>query len=368
MTIFNPIQLPPDQTIRVYDSLRQQTYMSKADYPINRNAGLDPGNDAELCRILSHYLPIPASGNAVVMDPLGTFHRVYRINTKAGKFIVKLNAFPDQFADLSFVSDLWIQALLAQHRLPHLDIMAVDVTREFVGTEIQIQREITGITAYEMYSRKNLSVSVVQELGKRIAKIHTISCSGFGPLSIASLTNYTEARGLHRTWFDYLETKLDDHVEYCIRQGILKSTSLQVWQKLLKTIKRKVNVNRGSLLHGDIANHNILVHNDSVRVLIDWEDAILGDPVYDVAYWGTASFGHEDWVAGFLKGYYPAGTVPKGRELSYWFYYARISLAKAVIRSKEGKDMQFTKERLKHGLSVLDTLLYNSRVLSACVN
>ena len=85
---------------------------------------------------------------------------------------------------------------------------------------------------------------------------------------------------------------------------------------------------RPTLVHGDFRNGNLIVGEDGIRAVLDWELSCLGDPVRDLGWLCTNSwrFGEIDKpVGGFgtredlLAGYASAGgrrVTPD--ELSYW--------------------------------------------------
>lgn len=93
------------------------------------------------------------------------------------------------------------------------------------------------------------------------------------------------------------------------------------------------------LLHGDLGNHNFIsADGKSISALIDWEDCLIGDPVFDIAYWAT--FFKDNMLDDFLIGYAkinpaisPVGeTAPKPWRRLGWLYYLRIALSKTVHR------------------------------------
>ena len=85
------------------------------------------------------------------------------------------------------------------------------------------------------------------------------------------------------------------------------------------------------LLHGDLGNHNIFVQNNAVTALIDWEDALIGDPAFDVAMWLT--FHPPRRHAAFLQGYGLAAQED-GFRLRCALSFLRIALSKTVHRHR----------------------------------
>jgi len=91
---------------------------------------------------------------------------------------------------------------------------------------------------------------------------------------------------------------------------------------------------RRTLVHGDFRNGNLLVDDDGLVAVLDWELAHLGDPLQDLGYL-TANvwrFGSPRPVGGFgeyselFAGYTAAGgELPTMREIHYWQVHAALS-------------------------------------------
>ena len=85
------------------------------------------------------------------------------------------------------------------------------------------------------------------------------------------------------------------------------------------------------LLHGDPGTHNICVDPQRRRVtlLLDWEDALVGDPLFDVAM--VSSFQPARRMASFLSGY-GLETPSREEQVLIALYFLRIALSKTVHR------------------------------------
>jgi aminoglycoside phosphotransferase (APT) family kinase protein len=82
------------------------------------------------------------------------------------------------------------------------------------------------------------------------------------------------------------------------------------------------------LVHGDFRNGNLMIGEDGVRAVLDWEIAHVGDPMEDLGWICTASwrFGQMDKpVGGFGEredlwaGYEAAGGAPVSRDHALWW-------------------------------------------------
>jgi aminoglycoside phosphotransferase (APT) family kinase protein len=91
---------------------------------------------------------------------------------------------------------------------------------------------------------------------------------------------------------------------------------------------------RRTLVHGDFRNGNLLVDEDGLVAVLDWELAHLGDPLQDLGYlcanvWRFGSplpvggFGdYADLFAGYAS---VTGETPHMRDIHYWQVHAALS-------------------------------------------
>lgn len=186
-------------------------------------------------------------------------------------------------------------------------------------------------------------------LGKVLAQIHAIPVFGFGFIIPAK----EGLAGVHSTWTDYLFTRLDEHLDYL--EGfdlITEDQSAQIAAARIQFIDKRVDV-KSSLLHGDLGAQNIFVDEAGyVTSIIDWEDSLGGDPVFDIAFWAT--FNKEEDHKYLIQSYYSYAPKPKDFEFRFWTYYLRIAVSKLVLLHKYGySDLERGKTRIATALGKL---------------
>ena len=52
----------------------------------------------------------------------------------------------------------------------------------------------------------------------------------------------------------------------------------------VRRLQAVANIPLGGLVHGAYRTGNLLIHEDRISAVLDWELQVLGDPMYDVAY------------------------------------------------------------------------------------
>jgi aminoglycoside phosphotransferase (APT) family kinase protein len=137
-----------------------------------------------------------------------------------------------------------------------------------------------------------------------------------------------------QTWREYVLLNLDEHVEACRAAGAISREEVA---RITEAFDRAAHILEDApsrLLHGDLGAHNVLSDGERLTALIDWEDALCGDPIFDIAYWGT--FVRDEMREPFLEGYRAARALPADFERRYWLYYLRVALSKTVHRQRFG--------------------------------
>lgn len=279
----------------------------------------------------------------------GTFSQAYAVRAGGSRYLLRVSLLKDH------PSGYTEEAALLTH--PDLDavrkflprILDTDVTRNTVPYEYQVQKMMEGDSLYDLALRNDVS-DMIGNFGKLVAGIHTVrGRGGYGAVSAAN----GSLRGRYGTWRDTVLEDLNSQLELLVSKGLFgKRRAIAISRAVSGQPLEDV---APVLLHGDLAHHNVIIHGKTVRGLVDWEDALLGDPLYDIAYYHTGCFGRERWMDAFLMGYRNvAGKDAVMMSNSYWTYYTVIAVAKAVSRilypgEDEGK-LPDIRERIGFGL------------------
>jgi aminoglycoside phosphotransferase (APT) family kinase protein len=172
-------------------------------------------------------------------------------------------------------------------------------------------------------------------LGRAVRRLHDVAMAGFGLLDPGPPDRAGPPRGACDSWPEFLFKNLEANVAACRHDGALTAAEAADALACCRDAEVTLGSQPGALLHGDLANRNVLVADGALSAVLDWEDALAGDPIFDVACWGTFVGNHER-RAEFLAGYADAPALPEDAEFRYWLYYLRIMLAKTVHRRRFG--------------------------------
>lgn len=193
-------------------------------------------------------------------------------------------------------------------------------------------------------------------IGRALSAVHAVPGTGAGLLALGR-HGAAAPHGVHDDWAAYLRVNLDAHVERCRVAGLVDAALAARITAAFAGLEADVAGRPMRLLHGDPGNHNIAVDPATGRVvaLLDWEDALVGDPLYDAALW--ASFHPPRRYDAMLAAYAHAPVSAAERRL-FALYFLRIALAKTVHRIRFGvadrPGYAPAHERIARGIAMLE--------------
>jgi aminoglycoside phosphotransferase (APT) family kinase protein len=344
------VDLPPASTGQrsasdphaLYRMARSAMFYPKADIgmPDERLRGLRRAA-ADKAKLYSPYVRQVCadhfSGAPRIVTPVlqwGTFHLIFAVTDPAGREWIMRIA-DGEAPDFALYLDAWAGENLGPHGVPVPRVAVVDLTRsrapfEFAIVQRAVGEGLSGVPAGERFR------AVLRSLGRTVRRLHAVPVDGFGLVVPAEQPAVVIGRGAHACWADYLMCRLDAHLEHCLAIGAISGSDMDAMSSLLPQLLGQLKQTPGRLLHGDLGSHNVFVHNSEVTGLIDWEDCVAGDPVYDLAFWGT--FHPHACLQHFLDGYFNGERHFQDFEIRYWLYYVRVALAKTVLRHRFGYD------------------------------
>lgn len=256
--------------------------------------------------------------------------------------------------------------------VPVPQLFAVDTTLIRYPIRYQILEHIDHPSLREHDQSGQLNRSVVSEqLGGHLARLHGITGDRFGFLN----TDHLRAGGgglvgLDVAHADYFHKCLPDHLGYLRDVEFLSSPTVGLIEKLFDRHSALLKINRGALLHKDLAFWNVLGTSQHVAAIVDWDDAVLGDPADDLAI--VRCFYDDDVFEPLLMGYRQVRALPEDFDVRLWLYVLRNMLWKAkirhfmgyfdmdgsfFIRSRENQDSleAFTHKRIQKAMDVLSS-------------
>lgn len=292
----------------------------------------------------------------------GTFHLVHIVRGGMPSLVVRSGQVDLMNPDVT----LQIEPLIASHLIsasvPHATVRAVAVgSRRVAPFDLAIQDMSQGRALCDLTDSTCDCPVVLRSVGKVLCDLHAIQGHGGGPIDL-QVDKGDGLYGLHPEWRDYMMLNLDAHVAKCRDIGAISSNQSGAILDIFADHAAVWGNVPARLLHGDLGNCNIFIQNNAVVALIDWEDALVGDPAFDVAMWLTFHPPHR--YASFLQGYGPAA-LDDGFRLRCALSFLRIALSKTVHRHRfaysDSPDRKPAHERIERGMIAVNRALVETQ-------
>jgi aminoglycoside phosphotransferase (APT) family kinase protein len=356
---------PPLSLSRDY---RRRTFYLKTDLEVSdtRLRGLRPEAEHQLqTRLPDISALISRLGIDGIVQPLttGTFHLIYRVMPREGPSVILRTPLSDLFErDRGLAIDGKVRKWLKPAHRAYLVPETIDVRFANDGApfDYAILAEARGRVLRDLGDQiLDERPEYLNNIGRVLRAIHGINAIGAGLLDLEDPLDETP-NGLHPAWLDYLVLNLDRHISFCRKLGLIDDRIARKIGSLFETMTPALEGRPSRLLHGDPGIHNVCVdaENRAITCVLDWEDAMAGDPLFDVAMFST--FQPPRRMQAFLEGYGMLEPTDLERRLLA-LYFLRIALAKSVHRARFGiadrPNRTPAHERIFRGVTDLERLI-----------
>lgn len=141
---------------------------------------------------------------------------------------------------------------------------------------------MTALKGQEMDDREQLFADseLFAHIANDLAKCHSIQLPGFGEPITADHGSF---KGKQPNWQAYL-SEMQPILDNLVVTNNLSGQDLQRLRSFWKQELSGIQLSQGTLVHGDFAMTAIFVDGKTYTGLIDFGDALIGDPLMDLAY------------------------------------------------------------------------------------
>ena len=271
------------------------------------------------------------------LERQGTFHRLYLAELpNQTRYVLRFNVTGSWWGGCTLQLENWVANRARSAGIPTPEILLTDISRRVCPLDYQITGYAPDKSLQDYDADEPALQRLLIPLGAVFARLHGLAVRRFGWLDARPLFAEppAEPTGLFAEWRDYITVKLDAHVEDCLKLGAIAAPTARRILDHFSHIVPQISGFQPVLLHGDPGNHNVTTNGRDITALLDWEDCLAGDPVYEIAFWAT--FHPERRHTAFLEGYRSVCPLPEDFEVRFWLYFLRISLAKTVHRHRFG--------------------------------
>ncbi len=289
----------------------------------------DDAMAAPLLEALREHFP------AVTLRPAGGQgnHRTFFADIGGAAAFVRVEDGPERDDYIEVES-----CILAEVRalgLPAPRVLGVDASRQRVPFAWQVMECIAAPDLNQLHKQGRLDLPrCASEIGAAVARWQSITPPGFGPFDPAVLRSENRLHGFHARYADYFRLHLDRHLRFLVERGFLPEPEARAIESAIARHEALLALERGCLVHKDLALWNILGTETEITAFIDWDDAISGDPMDDLSLLGC--FYDGSILARALAGYATVRPLPEEHRRRFWLHLLRNMIVKAVIRVGAG--------------------------------
>ena len=207
-------------------------------------------------------------------DTVGGSNAVYFVSLANGlERVVRVS--PAEWHE-SVAIQVWAMRACADRGVPVPDVLAYDTSRVAFPEPYLIMPRLPGATAAGITWTPTQRRAILEQLGVHLRTIHGVALSGFGPLIFDNAAPIGTAVSQHQ----YALSQFEDRISALPKRAIDPSRVNDLRQ-LLMHHRAAFEISGASLIHGDYQLKNVLVAGDTVTGILDFENAVAGDPAWD---------------------------------------------------------------------------------------
>lgn len=217
-------------------------------------------------------------------------------------------------------------------RLPSYETLAIHDYERGDDFAFQVIEKLSG-TAIKKWLEVNPDdeVKLLPQVGKMMARLHTIQVNGFGPFDNEKAKN-GELVGIHNTLGDAVRAGLPFNLDVLVEQGVLTAKQRQSITELFTDSNPLLATKRAVLVHNDFADWNLLTDGEDITGVLDWDECVASDPIADIACWST--FFEPERLQAFLDGYWQIAEKPANFQDKFELLRLRYVVSKMTLRTR----------------------------------
>ncbi len=267
-------------------------------------------------------------------------HFAYIVSRPEGKYFFRADSGSSQ--DEYMLAEAVFMKLTADAGLPVPELYHTDISMERHPLRYQIMALAEGQALNYFHKNGSLDLdSIASQLGEILRRLHSIKLDGFGFMNTDELKKGNTIC-LDYAYKDYFYNCLDRHLFYLESKSLLASCDIADIKAVFKDNESLLKLEFGSLVHRDMALWNVLGFRERITAVIDWDDAVSGDPADDIGMLGC--FYDSEFIEQLLLSYDPEAKLGASFRRRITLHTLRNMLWKTMIRDYMGyfeRDSEF---------------------------
>jgi len=272
----------------------------------------------------------------VRLDAFAT-NAVYAVDADGRRFVVKASLMHDALRAEAWAcargadAGCAAPAILGLGRLGTDDSMSTFIMRRVTGGPI-----VAGHPAF-------------LEVGVGLRRLHDVRLPGFGWLAEASWDERGDFSLMHSSWLGFLKSICGDARSLADSYVVAAPVAEAAAAALDAHAAALAAVEVGSLCHGDLKAAHILVNAGRLAGVIDWGDAVVGDPLWDIARFAHRADAGS--VSRLLEGYDPERVMVDELAWRVPLYGVLWRLVDAIVAHRLGRHVEASLEAARGSLA-----------------
>jgi aminoglycoside phosphotransferase (APT) family kinase protein len=232
----------------------------------------------------------------VERDAVGGSNQTFFVRLVTGEEIV-VRVAPPESANL-LAEEIWAMDQCRAQGVPTPEIVHAEPFPEEFCEPYVMMRRLPGTPAHLTSFTSAQHERVLEQLGDYLARIHQIHLPGFGGL----VTGEGRYVGRYSTAGDYLLAELGERAGR-LPANVLRPAHAAQLAAILEAGRPIVDAAESVLVHGDYHLKNVLVQDDQVTGIVDFENLVAGDRVLDFKDIHLRSGSPDDDLRALQRGY-----------------------------------------------------------------
>jgi aminoglycoside phosphotransferase (APT) family kinase protein len=258
----------------------------------------------------------------------GSAHVIFYLKFKDHRDLVFRANINIKQPEVEMIIEKLVTELAQKQGVPTNTILHVDISRKKYDLDFTIQERLGGIDPEDEFAGTADDYDTFTfETGQAIAKLGQIKLDGFGRFNEERAIKEGVLVGTKETVTDYIDVCLAEDIDALIEYKVITAKQAKDVLSFFEQRKNIMNIKQGSLVHYDLADHNLRYSNGHLDAIFDWETAIVASPVLDLASCPTWK-SHYPKRAKLLEGFMSIQQLPDNFEEMEKVYLLRTMLWK----------------------------------------
>ncbi len=195
-----------------------------------------------------------------------------------------------------------------QAGLPVPAILAEGKDDQLPGQDWFVMDRANGQTWESVAQSDEQRARTLDDIGLYFALLHSVKMNNYGPLEPG-------LGGRYPLWSSWLRVELLSCSQPLVQKGYLPPDFMSMTEDVLRALVPDLDNVPPSLLHGDLGDREVFVDPGSgaVTAIVDWGDALSGDPLYDFARFVAGGPANDERPTLYLPGVKQAYAKYTGR-------------------------------------------------------